>query len=504
MSSSNQIKKGAIISYAAIFLNIAAGLLYTPWMVKQIGVSDYGLYALIGAFLSYFIMDFGLGSAIARFIANARAKNDETEVKRLISTTTRIYLIIDAVILTALLATFFFLSNIFSDFSPDEIHKFKVIYCIAGFFSIMSFPFMPQNGILIAYEKFVVLKTCDMIQKLGVVVLMVIALLLGYKLYALVLINGLVGFSISLYKFFYINRRTNVKIKLRLFDRRLAKELFRFSIWMFVIGIAQRLLLNIAPTVIGIFSGTAQIAVFSIGMTFEAYTWTFANALNGLFLPRVAKLSLENRTRAEINELMIKVGRVQLLIVGLIIGGFVALGKPFITMWMGDNFENSYLVALCLILPGFVSLTQEIANSLLIVENEIKYRAILFISASALSLIAGCVLTPRFGAVGAALGITVALLFCHVIGMNIVYAKVLKLDIIRFFKKCHLKMLPPIIMSILISLILQRHYPVTSWGTFIIHGIIFGVVFYALMWFISMNDYEKSLIKQLIPPIIKK
>ena len=47
----NQIKQGAIISYIAIFFNIAAGLIYTPWMVGQIGVSDYGLYALIGAFL---------------------------------------------------------------------------------------------------------------------------------------------------------------------------------------------------------------------------------------------------------------------------------------------------------------------------------------------------------------------------------------------------------------------------------------------------------------------
>ena len=73
MNHTNQLKKGAIISYIGIFLNIAAGLIYIPWMVRQIGISDYGLFSLILAFLSYFLMDFGLGVAISRFVVNARA-----------------------------------------------------------------------------------------------------------------------------------------------------------------------------------------------------------------------------------------------------------------------------------------------------------------------------------------------------------------------------------------------------------------------------------------------
>ena len=62
----------------------------------------------------------------------------------------------------------------------------------------MNFPFMPQNGILIAYERFVVLKITDMIQKLGVIILMIAAILCGYGIFALVFINGLVGFVLSL------------------------------------------------------------------------------------------------------------------------------------------------------------------------------------------------------------------------------------------------------------------------------------------------------------------
>ena len=40
MSHQKQIKFGALLSYLSIALNIAAGLIYTPWMLSQIGESD--------------------------------------------------------------------------------------------------------------------------------------------------------------------------------------------------------------------------------------------------------------------------------------------------------------------------------------------------------------------------------------------------------------------------------------------------------------------------------
>lgn len=502
MNHTNQLKKGAIISYIGIFLNIAAGLIYIPWMVRQIGISDYGLFSLILAFLSYFLMDFGLGVAISRFVVNARAKGNDEEIEKLISTTTRIYLIIDLLIAIALIITFLFLSNIFPNFSDATMHKFKIIYCIAGLFSILSFPFLPQDGILVAYEKFVVFKTTNLIQKLGIVFLTIIALLCGYGLYTLVLINGLAGFGIALYKFWYINHHTIIKIKFNYFDKSLAKSMFQFSIWIFIMGIAQRLLLNIAPTILGVFSNTTQIAIFSIGMSLEGYTWTFANSLNGLFMPMVAKLSIENQTRTQINELMIRIGRIQLLIIGLIFTGIVVLGKSFINLWIGSKFGSSYIVALCLIGPGMITLTQEIACSLLYIENKVKYRAILFISASFVSVIIGCLLAPNYGATGVAYGVLAALIICHVIGMNIIYNKILKLDILTFLKECHLKMIFPMIISVIISLILQYFLPITSWVELIIQTIIFVIIFYTLMWFISMNNYEKSLIRNLSTKII--
>ena len=73
----------------------------------------------------------------------------------------------------------------------------------------------------------------------------------------------------------------------------MAKELFTFSSWIFVVGIAQRLLLNIVPTILGILSGSQQIAIFAIALTIENYIFTFANALNGLFLPKFTRMKFQ-------------------------------------------------------------------------------------------------------------------------------------------------------------------------------------------------------------------
>ena len=44
LNSGSQLKIGAILNYAIIVLNTVVGLLYTPYMLRMMGQSEYGLY----------------------------------------------------------------------------------------------------------------------------------------------------------------------------------------------------------------------------------------------------------------------------------------------------------------------------------------------------------------------------------------------------------------------------------------------------------------------------
>ncbi len=80
LKSSQQIKYGAMLSYTGIVLYIIIGLLYTPWMIQCIGQADYGLYTLAYSIISLFLFDFGISSAVQRFIAKYVAEGSEDQV----------------------------------------------------------------------------------------------------------------------------------------------------------------------------------------------------------------------------------------------------------------------------------------------------------------------------------------------------------------------------------------------------------------------------------------
>ena len=214
------ITKATIISYIAIFANIAISFFYTPWMIRKIGVSDYGLYHLTISFVSYFLMDFGLSTAVQRFVAKYRAEGDEDKVAKMVGLTTRVYLIIDVVIFVVLFVLYFFINQVFTGLTPDEIERLKGLYLIAGIFSVLNFMFKPMGGAMMAYELFVEQRALDLINKIGIVVLVCIALALGADVFALVLINGATSLIISIIQFVVFKRKTKLQIQWRYYEKR--------------------------------------------------------------------------------------------------------------------------------------------------------------------------------------------------------------------------------------------------------------------------------------------
>ena len=73
--SVNQLKAGAALNYVVIMLHTAVGLLYTPYMLRMMGQSEYGLYSLVASVIAYLtVLDLGLGNAIVRYTAKFRAE----------------------------------------------------------------------------------------------------------------------------------------------------------------------------------------------------------------------------------------------------------------------------------------------------------------------------------------------------------------------------------------------------------------------------------------------
>ncbi len=503
MNSSKQIKLGAILSYASIAINILSGLLYTPWMVNQIGQNDYGLYTLANSVITLLMVDFGLSAATARYLSKYNAEGKREEAERFLGAVYKLYLIVDAVILTALVIIYFRIDTIYATLTPDELSRFKVVYIISALFSVVNFPFVTFNGILTSHEKFVPLKLADVIYRVSLVLLTVIALLMGFGLYALVTVHAIVGWSVTLYKFIVIKKTVPLKVNFKNTDKTLYKDIFGFSIWTTISSLMQRLVFNITPSILGMVTGAAQIAVFGIVTTIEGYSYTITTAINGMFMPRISRLVTDDKSANSLNKLLVDVGKFQFAINGLIIAGFAVVGKSFINLWMGEAYMDAYYGILLVVIPGAFFNSMQIANTTIIVEGKVKLMAIVNLITGIINICLSYPLSKKFGVIGACVSICIAYSVRSIVLM-ILYHKKLPFDILSFIKQCYFKLSIPIIATILLGFAMNMVIPDRGWFVLILKGGVTALVFGVLVFILGFNKGERNALLGKVKGIIKK
>lgn len=486
--SKKQIGIGALLSYFSIALNLLAGLIYTPWMIRQIGQSQYGLYTLSLSLISLFMVDFGLGSAVARYVSNCHAKGEEEQVNQFLGIIYKLYIIIDVVIFVVLIVVFLFIDLIYSNLTPSEIQQFKIVYSISSVYSLIQFPCLAFNGILTAYEKFIPLKLADVIYRLLFISLTIFVLLHGWGLFALVTMNSVSGLIVSLYKFVVIKKTTPVKADFSFHDKNLYKEIFSFSIWITIASLAQRLIFNITPTILGILVDTSSIAIFGIITTIEGYMYTITTAINGMFMPRISRMYIKD-DNADLMPLMLQVGQFQFFVNGLLIVGFIVIGSQFIQLWMGDAYTQAYQGIILVIVPGIFYNSLEIANTAVIVKNKVRITAFVNVLVGLLNIILEFKLAAYYGLIGSCIAIFISYTLRAIL-LNIIYHKILDLDMILFAKKCYIKMSWPILLSVATGMIINK-IPLSGWLGLGIKGAMISFVYIFLVWLIALTKKEK-------------
>ena len=500
MNSNRQIKMGVIMSYLSIGISIMTGLIYTPWMILSIGKENYGLYTLAYSIIAFFMFDFGLSGAITRFVSKYLAEGRNEKANECLGLVYRLYFYIDILFFVILSVVYFFIPTIYRELTPDEIEKFKVVYAMAAIYSVLSFPFIPVNGILTATEQFVALKLCEVGQKFLIVVTMSVCLLLGYGLYALVLVNALAGIVTILAKLWVIKRYTSINVDWKYDNKNEFREIISFSGWTTIVAFAQRFVFSIVPTLLGMFSGSGAIAVFGIANILEGYVYTFSNAIGGMFLPKVSRVYAQGSD--DILPLMTRVGRIQYMVVAAVIIGFICLGGDFIQLWVGKNFSESFICTILIIIPSFLSTPQQIANEAVLAKNKVKKQAVIYFWTSIFNITSACLFIYWWGAIGACISICATYIVRWMLSNIVLYYKELNIDVHQFYKDSLWKLFPAFSFSVITGIALNLFIPNTNIYVFILKVVAFTTI-YLISIFLSMNQYERDLLKPFLKYIKK-
>lgn len=489
------IKKGAVVSYIAILFNIFSALLYTPFLIRALGSSDYAVYTLTFSIVNYFSIDIGIGTSLARFISELKYHKKEYSQEQLLAVVCKVFIFL-SLLISILLACFFpMLGSIYKGLSAAEMEQIKSTYFWAAGTVIVSFLGKPLEGIFTANELFAEYKIIVLVQKIVLISLSMGALLFDSKLVLLFVAAFVTELLILVAKGYFLVYRNNFSIDISYWNFRLAKEILSFSLWISIISFAQRFITPFAPTILGVYSNSYEIALFSVAITLEGYVFTFASVLKGMFLPKVSEIINKHKSWTLLQKLQNRMGKIQMLITTAFIAAFCVFGKEFIAIWSGKQYVNAFYAALLLMTPNIVYTAQQISETALVVINEVKYRTFVYVLCAIFSVISCSLVAQNFGAIGVAFAISLSLWLFNIIGMTVVYKKVIQFDIKSFIKECCLSVLPPMIIFTVI----------TSWiNCFLPQGILWLMV-KGLVWLISLggvcflfvlNDDEKNYVKK--------
>ena len=504
----NQLKAGVVLNYVVIILNTVVGLLYTPYMLRMMGQSEYGLYSLVASVIAYLtVLDLGFGNAIVRYTAKFRAEKKTEEQYEMFGMFFLLYLVIGIIAFGIGLGLYFNVGTLFGDtMTAVELGRARIMMLLLVANLAFTFPMSIWGSIIQAYEDFVFQKSLNIFRIILNTAVMICLLHFGYKAVAMVVVQTIFNVLTLVVNFIYCRSKLNIHIYFRFkhFHWGFLKEVAIYSFWIFLNAIMDRVYWSTGQFVLGAIVGTAAVAVFAIAIQLEGMYMQFSTAISSVFLPKVTAMVATNRSRKEISDLFIRTGRMQYIVLAYILSGFIIFGRQFIELWAGAGYSDAYIISLLFFIPLTVPLIQNLGITILQARNEMKFRSVLYIIIALVSLAMQIVLTRFFGGIGCAMGVSGALVVGQILIMNVYYQRRQDLDIKTFWKEISKMSIIPIVLIFSSMLVIRHFFALDSWGKLILGIAAFSLVYIPLFFRFSMTDDERNLFISMFHKIFDK
>lgn len=493
-----QISGGAILSLASQMITIIVGLVYTPIMIRMLGPNEYGLYQLVLSVVNYLnLMNFGFNGAYIRYYSIAVGKNDEEEVAKVNGMFMNVFCFIGVLCLVAGIGLFFNIGILGTQLTSADYVIAKQLLVILVINLAISFP----NSLFIAYmsarEEFIVQKALNIGVNILIPILNLPLLYLGYGSV------GVVGVTLALtiirliINAWYCVSKLSLKMRLNYFDKAIFRGLLGYTFFIFLSDLVDQLNSNVDKFLLGRITGTIAVAIYSVGFNLKNYYTTLTWIVPEMYVPEVNRVAIQEKNDNRLTELFTFIGRINNYIVLLVISGFFLVGREFIRLWIGSDYDISYYATLILMITGYIPAVQTLGVNVQNAKNMHKMRSIVYFIVACCNVALSIVLIKRWGVVGTCFGTLIATLLGHGLFMNYYYHNKLGLNIIYFWKKMCV-WYPPVILMTLAGWFVTTHIQVHGWFNLILFIMVYTVIYMITMFFVGLNSDERNKLSNVI------
>lgn len=505
MNKMNQLKMGTILTYINLGIGSIIPLIYTPIMLRLLPQNEYGLYSLSNSVIGYLsLLSFGFGSAIVRYVTKCKIEANKQDEQKIMGLFIFIYTILAVIVIIFGSILAWNVETIFSvGLNSNEIVKLRIMILIMTINTAVTFPASVYSSITVVYERFVFRKSVDIFSTILMPILNLIVLLLGYKSIGLTITSCVAQLIVIPLNIYYCSKKLNIKPMFKDMPFGILKELISFSGFVFLASIVDMLYWSTDKVLIGAMIGTSAVAVYNVGVTFNNMIQQLSTGISSVLVPRITGMVFNECSNEELSDLFIKIGRLQFIIVSLVVTGFVVFGRQFIIFIAGTGYKDAYIIALLTMIPLSIPLIQNTGLNILIAKNKHKFRAVVYAIVAIVNVITTVIGIKYWGIIGAAFCSCVAFTLGNGVIINIYYAKVIHLDIGIFWNNIIRMSIVPIIM-IIIGFYIKPLIGIETIPKFLIGVIIYTLLYLIIMIRFGMNQYERDIFLKPISKIYRK
>ena len=438
-----EISISIIISYITIFAGVVVNFFYTPFLLRNIGTSQYGIYSFATSIISWLsIITTALCSGYLKF-ASAEAKKEGSSINKLNGIYFWFFLIVDFFVLIIGFTIGILIKTnviVLNGFSSSE--KALLIICIFLMTTNMIISiFVSYFSLFEAYkERFIWARLITLLQTILNPAFCIPFILAGGNVIVVCAVQATITLINLILLSFHAIAISGMKVKLNIKDNTskiLITSVITFSFFALISTIATSINQNADKILLGFVSGPIDVAVYQLGMSLVTYLSLFCSSVTNSLSTRLYKVDLESEKKA--SEMFLRISNFQIAIVSVIVGGFVICGKNFMIIWAGKENVNAYYIGVILFTINIFTFTNTSSEVLVKSRGHFKFEAIYYVIEAISNVILSLILVFTFGQTNSlflcAIATFIIIFFFRWIGLTIFYKKKIKLPMGEYFLK---------------------------------------------------------------------
>jgi O-antigen/teichoic acid export membrane protein len=323
--------------------------LYTTRVVLEVlGETNFGIYNIIGGIVLLFVfLNNALSNATQRYLSFALGKNNIELFNRYFSASINSYIILSLIIIIASETIGLWFVNTQLSIPSERMYAANIVYQLTIISFIANLFKIPFEAAVISHEHmsiYAYISMADVILRLAMVFLLLV--LPGDKLVDYAMLMTLIPIGITFTFGFLCRNKLHCSYQLET-DRTLHKDLFSYSTWSLVGGIANVAARQGGNILINIFFGVVVNAAFGIANQVNTAVTSLAGSFQTAFRPQIVKL-YANSEKKELDKLLFRTSLWSYYLILILILPIVFNLNDILHLWLKDvpQYTNIFIILL--------------------------------------------------------------------------------------------------------------------------------------------------------------